>query len=125
MSMKALRFARFGAPDVLEIVDHPTPQPGAGEAVVRIEAAAVQPSDVKNVAGAMEGTVLPRTPGRDFTGVVVSGPAELRGRAVWGTGGDLGFTRDGTHAEYVRFPLAALHPRPARLSPEAAASVPV
>jgi NADPH:quinone reductase-like Zn-dependent oxidoreductase len=111
--MKALQFARFGAPDVLEIVDRPTPEPGDGEAVVRVEAAAVQPSDVKNVAGAMEGTVLPRTPGRDFAGVVVSGPDELRGRAVWGTGGELGFSRDGTHAEYVRFPVAGLRPRPA------------
>ena len=93
--MKALQFARFGSPDVLELVDRPIPQATDDEVVVRIEAAAVQPSDVKSVAGAMEGTVLPRTPGRDFTGVVVEGPRWLLGRAVWGTAGDLGFTRDG------------------------------
>jgi NADPH:quinone reductase-like Zn-dependent oxidoreductase len=35
-----------------------------------VTAASINPSDVKNVAGAMEGTTLPRTPGRDFAGVV-------------------------------------------------------
>ncbi|GAA4538665.1 hypothetical protein [Pseudonocardia xishanensis] len=44
-----------------------------------------------NVAGVMEGTVLPRVPGRDFAGIVVDGPARWRGAEVWGTGGDLGF----------------------------------
>jgi NADPH:quinone reductase len=123
--MKALQFARFGSPDVLELVDRPIPQAADDEVVVRVEAAAVQPSDVKSVAGAMEGTVLPRTPGRDFTGVVVEGPTWLLGRAVWGTAGDLGFTRDGTHAEYLRFPAAGLAPRPVTLSAEQAAAVPV
>ena len=48
----------------------PDPQPRRGWAVVRIRAASVNPSDVKNVEGQMEGTVLPRVPGRDFSGVV-------------------------------------------------------
>lgn len=123
--MRALRFARFGSPDVLELVERPIPQATDDEVVVRVDAAAVQPSDIKGVAGMMEGTVLPRTPGRDFTSVVVEGPRELLGRAVWGTAGDLGFTRDGTHAEYVRFPAAGLGPRPATLSVEQAAAVPL
>jgi NADPH:quinone reductase len=72
--MKAIRFTRFGAPDVLAVVDVPNPKPGRGEARVRVEAASVNPSDVKNVAGAMPQTTLPRTPGRDFAGVVDKGP---------------------------------------------------
>lgn len=123
--MKALQFSRFGSPEVLELIDRRIPQATAGEAVVRVEAAAIHPSDIKGVAGAMEGTVLPCTPGRDFAGVVVEGPQEFLGRAVWGTAGDLGFSRDGTHAEYVRFPTAGLGPRPATLSAEQAAAVPL
>ena len=64
--------------------------------------------DVKNVSGHFEHTVLPRTPGRDFSGVVADGPADWIGADVWGTGGDIGFTRDGTHAEFIKIPLAAL-----------------
>jgi len=123
--MKALQFTRFGSPEVLELVDRPVPQANGGDAVVRVEAAAVQPSDVKGVAGTMEGTVLPRIPGRDFAGVVVEGPGELLGRAVWGTAVDLGFSRDGTHAEYVQLPAAGLAPRPVTLSAEQAAAVPL
>ena len=123
--MKALQYTRFGSSDVLELVDRPIPRATEGDAVVQVEAAAVQPSDIKGVAGAMDGTVLPRTPGRDFSGVVVEGPTWLLGRAVWGTAGDLGFSRDGTHAEYVRFPVAGLARRPFTLSAEQAAAVPV
>ena len=123
--MKALQYTRFGSPDVLELVDRPIPQATEEDAVVQVEAAAVQPSDIKGVAGAMDGTVLPRTPGRDFSGMVVQGPTWLLGRAVWGTAGDLGFSRGGTHAEYVRFPVAGLGQRPWGLSAEEAAAVPV
>ena len=56
--MKALHFARFGSPDVLDLVDRPIPQSTDDEVVVRVEAAAVQPSDVKSVAGGMEGDRL-------------------------------------------------------------------
>jgi len=43
----------------------------------------VNPSDVKNVAGRMSQTTLPRVSGRDYSGVVVDGPAEWIGREVW------------------------------------------
>ena len=102
--MKAVRMTRHGKPDVLTVADVPTPSPGAGEALVRIEAASINPSDVKNVQGVMEQTTLPRTPGRDFAGVVEAGPTAWIGAEVWGTGGDTGFTRDGSHAEYILVP---------------------
>lgn len=100
--MRALRFEAFGAPSVLRLADVPDPAPRDGFAVVRVTGASINPSDVKNVAGAMEGTVLPRTPGRDFAGVVERGPAEWLGREVFGTGGDVGFTIDGSHAGIAR-----------------------
>ena len=96
--MRALRFDRFGGPEVLQVMELPDPVATAREAVIRVQAASVNPSEVKNVAGAMEDTVLPRVPGRDFSGVVVSGSPEWQGLPVWGTGGEVGFTRDGSHA---------------------------
>jgi NADPH:quinone reductase len=123
MTMRALRFDRFGDPAVLRIADVPDPAGSTQDAVVRVEAASVNPSDVKNVAGLMDWTVLPRTPGRDFGGVVVDGPPEWRGAAVWGTGGDVGFSRDGSHAQLMSVPVAALVRKPERLSFDEASTV--
>jgi len=121
--MKAIQFKSFGGPDQLDYVDLPTPEPAAGHALVRVVSASVNPSDVKNVAGHFAHTQLPRVPGRDFSGTVVAGPAEWIGVDVWGTGGDIGFTRDGTHAEFIEIPAAALCAKPAALDHAQAASI--
>ena len=121
--MKAVQFKTFGSPDVLEYVEVPTPSADAENAVVQVKSASVNPSDVKNVSGHFDHTVLPRSPGRDFSGVVVEGPAEWLGAEVWGTGGDIGFTREGTHAEFVKIPVAALSRKPKTLSHEQAAAI--
>jgi NADPH2:quinone reductase len=71
----------------------------------------------------MKQTTLPRTPGRDFAGVVAAGPVEWIGVNVWGASGDTDFTRDGTHAELVAAPVASLRRRPEALSFDQAASV--
>ena len=105
--MRTIIVRQFGDPKLLKVEEVPTPQPGDGEALVEVKAAGINPSDVKNIQGVMHGTTLPRIPGRDFAGVVVRGPAETIGREVWGTGGDIGFTRDGSHAQYILLPLAA------------------
>jgi hypothetical protein len=49
----------------------------------------------------MSQTTLPRVPGRNFAGVVEAGPSEWITAEVWGTGGDTGFTHDGTHSELI------------------------
>jgi NADPH:quinone reductase len=120
--MKAASFTRFGGPDVLAVIDVPDPVPAEGEARVRIKAASINPSDVKNVAGAMSQTVLPRIPGRDFAGVVDAGPDAWIGAEVWGSG-NAGFTRNGSHAEYIIVPVASLRRKPKVLSFDQAASV--
>ena len=121
--MRAMRFEAFGDPSVLKVMEVPAPTVDEKAALVRVMAASINPSDVKNVAGAMKQTTLPRIPGRDFAGVVSAGPAEWIGAEVWGTGGDVGFTRDGTHAELLAVPIASLRRKPATLSFDEAASV--
>ncbi len=121
--MRAIQFKTFGDPSVLDLVEVARPVVGEKTALVRVMAASINPSDVKNVAGTMKQTTLPRIPGRDFAGVVEAGPAEWVGAAVWGTGGDTGFTRDGTHAEFIAVPVASLRRKPDNLSFDEAASV--
>ncbi len=120
---RALRFREFGGPEKLQVEDVPDSATSAGELVVQIRAASLNPSDVKNVQGKMEGTTLPRTPGRDFAGIVIEGPKELINEEVWGTGGDIGFSRDGSHAERIAVPVTGVSRKPDSLSFEEAATV--
>lgn len=86
------------------------------EALVDVRFAGVNPSDVRATMGVMPQAVFPRTPGRDWSGVVLEGPAELVGQAVFGTGGDLGITRDGSHGSRLVLPVTALVRKPQSLS---------
>ena len=103
-----------GLPMAVEAVE--LPEPGPGEVLVEVRAAGVNPSDVKAGLGLMPYAVFPRTPGRDFAGVVVAGPAELLGQRVFGTSGDLGIRRDGTHASHLLVEAEALAPIPDAMS---------
>jgi NADPH2:quinone reductase len=60
--VQVIEFKEFGGPSQLKLAERPMPQADANTAVVRIEAASVNPSDVKNVTGRMEQTTLPRVP---------------------------------------------------------------
>jgi NADPH:quinone reductase len=92
------------------------PVAAGGEALLRLAASAVNRSDVLNAIG-LPITTFPRIPGRDFAGIVEEGPAEMVGGRYFGTGsGDLGFTRDGSHADQMVVPVEALVPVPAGLS---------
>ena len=77
------------------------PRRGPDELLIELRAAGVNRSDVAAALGRMPQAVWPRTPGRDWAGVVVEGPTELIGCGMFGTGGDLGITRDGTHATHL------------------------
>jgi NADPH:quinone reductase len=121
--MRAIRFEVFGDPSVLELTEVPAPAADENTAVVRVMAASINQSDVKNVAGGMKQTTLPRIPGRDFSGVVEAGPVDWIGAEVWGTGGDAGSIRDGSHAELITVPVASLRRKPDGVSFDQAAAV--
>jgi NADPH:quinone reductase len=120
--MRVIQFTQFGDPSQLQLVERPGLKADTSTAIIQIVAGSVNPSDVKNGAGRMHQTTLPRVPGRDYSGVVVDGPAEWIGQEVWGTGGDVGFTRDGSHAEFIAVPRSSLVRKPERLSHEEAGS---
>ena len=95
----------------------------ANELLIEIKAAAVNPSDVKAATGLMPYAVFPRTPGRDYAGVVIDGPAEWIGREVFGSSGDLGIRRDGTHATHLVVEAEAVVEKPSGISWEEAAGI--
>lgn len=115
------------APDAVAIaprvIPMDVPRPGDGEAVVAVAAAGINPSDAKAALGLMPYAVFPRTPGRDFAGTVVDGPPELIGKEVFGSSGDLGIRRDGSHATHLWVEAAALVEKPRSISMDEAAAV--
>lgn len=120
--MKALRVHKDGDTTSLHIEDLPTPNPSAGQVLVKIRASAVQPSDILNSTGSFGLTTFPRTLGRDFAGTVVEGPPHLTGKDVFGTSGDtFSFTVDGAQAEYAVLHADAVAIKPDQLSFEQAA----
>lgn len=103
----------------------PVPEPGPGEVLVEVHAAAVNPLDVVNAAGLL-GTPLPMIPGGDYAGIIVS-DGHHAGREVWGSGPALGMAlgvkRPGTHARFVAVPQTWLSRKPQRLTMTEAAAV--
>jgi NADPH:quinone reductase-like Zn-dependent oxidoreductase len=104
-----------GLADVVHLAETPVAA-AAGMALVEVRSAGVNPSDVKAILGAMPQAVWPRTPGRDYAGVVVQGSAAFVGKEVWGAGGDLGIRRDGSHARYLSVDPTVLRLKPAALT---------
>jgi NADPH2:quinone reductase len=121
--VKGLFFRTTGSLDNLQVEELPMPVPGAGMVLVQVHAAAINPSDAKSVLGKMAETTTPRVPGRDFAGRVVSGGSPWEGKAVFGTGGDIGFGRNGSHAEFVAVPVEGLVEMPPDLSYAQAAAI--
>ena len=93
------------------------------ELLIEVKAAAVNPSDVKAATGLMPYAVFPRTPGRDYAGIVVDGPAGWIGREVFGSSGDLGIRRDGTHATHLAVETEAVVDKPRSISWDEAAGI--
>jgi NADPH:quinone reductase len=92
------------------------PPCGSDEVLIELRAAGVNRSDVAAALGRMPQAVWPRTPGRDWAGIVIEGPAELIGQEAFGAGGDLGITRDGTHATHLVVRRDAAVPKPTALT---------
>ncbi|MDH2430449.1 NAD(P)-dependent alcohol dehydrogenase [Sphaerisporangium sp. TRM90804] len=131
--MKAIVQDRYGSPDVLELREVDTPVAAAGEVLVRVHAAALNAYDWHamrgdpRVARAAMGLRRPkaRIRGRDFAGRVEAVGADVKrfrpGDEVYGDLGDA----NGAFAEYVCVPDALVEPKPAGLSLEQAAAVPL
>ena len=96
---------------------------GDGEVLIEISAAGINPADAKAAIGMMPHAVFPRTPGRDYCGIVRDGPAHLVGREVFGSSGKLGITLDGSHATHLVVEADAVVEKPATLSSEEAAAI--
>ena len=114
--MKAILVREFGGPDVLKLEEVPTPKPAAGEVVVRIHAAGVNPYDTYMRAGTYgRKPPLPYTPGSDGAGEVEAvgeGVKKVkRGDRVYTTQ-----TLSGAYAEYARTLEQQVHPLPAKIS---------
>jgi NADPH:quinone reductase-like Zn-dependent oxidoreductase len=130
--MKAIVQERFGPPDVLRLADIDPPRIGPGDVLVRVRAAALNPYDWHMLRGdplaarltPEVGLTRPKTPvlGIDAAGVVEAVGAEVHGLRP----GDevLGFC-PGSCAEYARTTPDLLVPKPAGLTFEQAAAVPV
>src|SRR5262245_7583174 len=92
----------------------PVPEPGPGEVLVEVHAAAVNPLDVVNAAGGL-GTPLPMIPGGDYAGVVVS-DGDHAGQEVWGSGPALGWRWERSDRAHTRasspFPRRGCHASP-------------
>src|SRR6266581_7073952 len=108
---------------IAPVIERHTLSRAANELLIAVKAAAVNPSDVKAATGLMPYAVFPRTPGRDYAGIVVDGPADWIGREVFGSSGDLGIRRDGTHATHLAVEAAAVVEKPTAISWEEAAGI--
>jgi NADPH:quinone reductase-like Zn-dependent oxidoreductase len=127
--MKAVRFHAYGGADVLAYEDAPKPEPAAGEVLVKIHAASVNPIDWKIRAGHMKAFrdyPLPFILGWDVSGVIESCGA---GVTLWKPGdevfGFLDSARNGAYAEYVAAPETQFVRKPRTLDHVHAASIPL
>lgn len=120
---KAYAFTAYGGPEVETFVDLPRPTPAAGELLVKVYAAGVNPSDWKRRAGLFQRPEItePLVFGNEAAGVVQEGEGD--GFAV----GDavFGYTSNGAYAEYALFPVALTARKPDAVSFTVAATLPV
>ncbi|CAH0042659.1 unnamed protein product [Clonostachys rhizophaga] len=104
----------------LSLIIKPQPRAQPGFALVKVNFSAILPSDRLNAKGLFPYTSFPRTPGRDYSGVVVevdpsSSFSSWVGGEVYGTSdSELGFTIDVPHAEYCLVPEEMLVRKPIR-----------
>ena len=145
--MKAMVLHELGGPDSLTFEDAPDPEPGSGETVVRLRAAALNRRDVFVTRGQYPGAkpeALPVILGSDGSGEVVArgdgaaGPDEgtevvVNPALYWGDDPQkpgkeyriLGLPDDGTFAQLVKVPAENVFPKPSHLSHEEAAAIPL
>lgn len=128
-TMKAVRLHEYGGPEVLKYEDAPRPAPAAGEVLVRVHAAGVNPVDWKIRAGYMKAFMnykLPMIPGWDLSGVVEATGPDV---TAWKKGDEVysrpDISRDGSYAEYISVKPEELGHKPKSIDHVKAASIPL
>ena len=128
-TMKAVRLHGYGGPEMLRYEDCPRPEPAAGEVLVRVHAAGVNPVDWKVRAGYAKGFLnytLPIVIGWDFSGVVESVGA---GVTPWKPGDEVysrpDISRAGAYAEYIAVRASEIALKPKSLDHVHAAAIPL
>lgn len=120
-TMLAVRLHAPGGPDALAVEHVETPHPAAGEALVRVHAAAITRDELEWPVDR-----LPAIPSYELSGVVVALGPDTTGVAV---GDDVyalaPFDRDGAAAEYVSLPASVLAPKPSSLNHVESAAIPL
>jgi NADPH:quinone reductase-like Zn-dependent oxidoreductase len=118
--MKAVLLSETGGPEVLRVQEVPQPQPRDGEVLIAVRAASVNPLDWK-VRSGRRPRELPVILGND-----VSGTVELSRADGYAEGEDVfGFARSGGYAEFAVSPAQVIAEKPAGVSHEQAAAIPV
>ncbi|GGJ67928.1 NADP-dependent oxidoreductase [Deinococcus aquiradiocola] len=122
---QAVRLHEYGGPEVLKIEQVPQPTPAAGQVVVRVKAAGINPGEASIRKGVFKDTwpsSFPSGQGSDFAGVIEmvgEGVSHLQAGAEV-----IGFTHDrASHAEFVVVPHDQVTPRPAGVPWEAAGAL--
>jgi NADPH:quinone reductase-like Zn-dependent oxidoreductase len=128
-TMRAVGLHSFGGPEVLVLEKMPRPRAGAGEVLIRVHAAGVNPLDWKVRDGHVKAWLqhrLPLIPGWDVSGVVEAVAPDVTafkvGDAVYGM---LDFIRNGAYAEYVAARTLNLAFKPNSIDHIQAAAVPL
>ncbi len=119
--MRAIQISEFGGPEVLRLVELPMPEPGAGEALIRVTRAGVNFAETHQRTNSyVRKATLPLVPGGEVAGVVESAPPDAAiepGQRV------VALTGDGGYAEYVTAPADRCYPIPAALDDDTAVAI--
>ena len=128
-TMKAVRIHEYGGPEVLRYEEAPRPLAGAGEVLIRVHAAGVNPVDWKVRAGFAKDRLkykMPFIPGWDLSGVVEgAGPGVLRLKVGDEVYSRPDIARDGSYAEYIVVKETEVARKPQSVDHVHAAAVPL
>jgi NADPH:quinone reductase-like Zn-dependent oxidoreductase len=129
--MKAITFADYGDPDILQLTDLPDPKVGPGEVLIRVRSASVNPIDWKVMKGYLDGLMVvefPAIPGWDVAGVVEAVGLDT---PEWSPGDEViayarkDWVQGGTFAELVTAPVRTVARKPKSLDWHQAAGLPL